>query len=282
MILPQCHSLIQMALTEDLGQRGDVTTAALVPSDARATAHFVNRKPGVVAGLEIIGQVFDALKAQAEIIYHVKDSDAVAPQTKLATVTGNTQKILTAERTALNFISHLSGIATATHELQKKISHTKAKICDTRKTTPGMRELEKYAVQCGGGANHRMGLFDMVMIKDNHIAAVGGDIAMAITKSRLYTGLLAPDLLVAVEVENLLQLRAALGARADRIMLDNMDVNLMAEAVKITNRQAIIEATGGITADNIVAVAETGVDFISSGWITHSSPALDIGLDFVS
>jgi len=272
--------LIKLALTEDLGARGDITTSALVPQDATATAHFVNRKPGAIAGIEIIGQVFAALNANVDIQYHVKDGDSVGAQTKLATVSGNAHAILKAERTALNFVSHLSGIATATYNMQQQINHTKTKICDTRKTTPGWRALEKYAVKCGGGENHRMNLSDMVTIKDNHVAMAGGDIAMAITKARLYTGMLAPDLLIAVEVENLEQLKAALGARADHIMLDNMNVDMMREAVALAKGKAILEATGGVTADNIVAIAETGVDFISSGWITHSAPALDIGLDF--
>lgn len=282
MVFEEANKLISLALAEDLGQRGDITTLALVPQDAVAVADFAARKPGVIAGIEIIGQVFAALDTKVDIKYHVKDGDYVEAKTKLATVSGAAHAILKAERTALNFISHLSGIATATHQLQEKIKHTKTKICDTRKTMPGWRALEKYAVKCGGGDNHRMGLYDMVMIKDNHIAMMGGDIAMAITKARLYTGMLAPDLLIAVEVENLEQLKAALGARADRIMLDNMDVKTMAEAVEITQHRAILEATGGITADNIVAIAETGVDFISSGWITHSAPILDIGLDFVN
>lgn len=280
MNLPETRKLIEQALAEDLGQRGDVTTLALVPQEATAVAHFVNRKPGVVAGLEIIGQVFAALNAKVDIQYHVKDGAAVAAMTKLATVSGNAQAILTAERTALNFISHLSGIATAAHHLQEKIKHTQTRVCDTRKTLPGWRALEKYAVKCGGGDNHRMGLHDMVMIKDNHIAMMGGDVAMAITKARLYTGMLAPDLLITAEVENLDQLRAAVGARADRVLLDNMSVEMMREAVTMAKGKAILEAGGGITADNIAEVAETGVDFISSGWITHSAPSLDIGLDF--
>ncbi len=276
--------LIRAALAEDLGGQGDVTTAALVPPDAVVTAYFVTRRAGLVAGLEIIGQVFDVLSAvipaqaggRVEIHYHAKDGDFVVPQTRLATVTGSAAAILTAERTALNFITHLSGIATATHTLQQKIAHTKAKVCDTRKTTPGLRELEKYAVRCGGGANHRMGLFDMVMIKDNHIAVLGGNITAAIAKARAAQ----PGLTIAVEVESLDQLRTALSARADRIMLDNMPVPIMREAVEITANQAILEATGGVNADNIAAIAETGVDFISVGAITHSAPALDIGLDF--
>lgn len=280
MNLPDPRKLIELALAEDLGARGDITSSALVPQDALATAHFVNRKPGVVAGIEIIGQVFAALGAKVDVQYHVKDGDHVAAKTKLVTVSGNAHAILKAERTALNFISRLSGIATAAHQMQEKIKHTKTRICDTRKTTPGWRALEKYAVTCGGGENHRMGLYDMVMIKDNHVAMMGGDIAMAITKARLYTSMLAPDLLIAVEVENLEQLKAALGARADRIMLDNMNIEMMREAATLAKGKAILEATGGITADNIVQIAETGVDFISSGWITHSAPALDIGLDF--
>jgi len=299
------RQLIQLALAEDFGEVGDVTTAALVPPDARATAHFVNRKAGVIAGLEIIGQVFSVLSSSAkgrgyksveiktgspdamhpritnvECIYHIKDGDMVAPQTKLCTVIGSAAEMLTGERTALNFISHLSGIATATHALQQKIVHTKAKVCDTRKTTPGLRALEKYAVTCGGGANYRMGLFDMIMIKDNHIVMAGGDIDTAVAKARAYISFGQPNLTIAVEVENLEQLRAALTAGADRIMLDNMDIVMMREGVAMADSKAVMEATGGITADNIVAVAETGVDFISVGAITHSAPVLDIGLDF--
>jgi len=273
--------LIQLALAEDLGEAGDVTTAALVPADACAIAHFVNRKAGVVAGLEIIGQVFEVLhEGKVAVEHHVKDGDVVSPKTKLCTVTGSAAAILTGERTALNFISHLSGIATATHALQQKIKHTKAKVCDTRKTTPGLRALEKYAVTCGGGANYRMGLFDMIMIKDNHIVMAGGDIDTAVAKARAYISFGQPNLTIAVEVENLEQLRAALTAGADRIMLDNMDIVMMREAVAMADSKAVMEATGGITADNIVAVAETGVDFISVGAITHSAPVLDIGLDF--
>jgi nicotinate-nucleotide pyrophosphorylase (carboxylating) len=281
--------LIQLALAEDFGSAGDVTTAALVDSAARVTARFVNRKPGVVAGLEIIGQVFAALGAEVAIKYHVADGDYAPPQTNLCTVSGSAATILEAERTALNFVCHLSGIATATHQLQSLIAHTSAKVCDTRKTTPGWRALEKYAVRMGGGANHRMGLYDMVMIKDNHLAALGGDIAAAVAKARQH----APGIPVALEVENLDQLRAALTARVDRIMLDNMPVDMMREAVGIKmswgpgsradalgRGDIVLEATGGVTAATIIPIAETGVDFISVGAITHSAPILDIGLDF--
>lgn len=269
--------LIKLALAEDLGGVGDITTAALVPDDARGTAHFVTRKPGVIAGLEIIGEVFEILRASAVITqYHVKDGDNVVARTNLCTVTGSAAAILTGERPALNFLCHLSGIATATRHLQNKIKHTKAKVCDTRKTTPVLRALEKYAVACGGGVNHRMGLYDMVMIKDNHIVMAGGDITAAIAKVRAAQ----PKLSLAIEVETLDQLRAVLAAGADRIMLDNMDVPMMREAVQIAGGKTLLEATGGVNADNIVSIAETGVDLISVGAITHSASVLDIGLDF--
>ena len=276
------QKLIELALAEDLGTRGDVTTAALVDPAAMATAHFVNRKAGVVAGLEIINQVFEqtVIPAQAgiqiKIDHHVKDGAVVAARTKISTITGPAAALLPAERVALNFICHLSGIATATHELQDKIKHTKAKVCDTRKTTPGYRTLEKYAVVCGGGTNHRMGLYDMMMFKDNHLAGLNGDVVAAVAKARAY----APDLPIAVEVEDLDHLRTVLAAKVDRIMLDNMAVPMMREAVKIVNGAVAVEATGGINADTIVEIAETGVDFISVGAITHSARALDIGLDF--
>ena len=270
------QKLIELALAEDLGTRGDVTTAALVAPDAMATAHFVNRKVGVVAGLELIDQVFATFGAVVDIQHHMKDGAVVAARTKISTITGPTAALLTAERVALNFICHLSGIATATHELQDKIKHTRAKVCDTRKTTPGYRALEKYAVVCGGGTNHRMGLYDMMMFKDNHLAGLNGDIVAAVAKARAF----APDLPIAVEVEDLDHLRVVLAAKVDRIMLDNMAVPMMREAVKIVNGVTAVEATGGVNTDTIVEIAETGVDFISVGAITHSVRALDIGLDF--
>jgi len=268
--------LIVLALAEDLGTAGDVTTRALVPQGCAARAHFINRKDGIIAGLRIINLVFKQLDPKLKAKTELTDGAFAPAGSTLCTIEGSAAAILTGERTALNFLCRLSGIATTTHRLQQKISHTKAKITDTRKTIPALRALEKYAVVCGGGVNHRMGLYDMVMIKDNHLALMNGDIAAAIAAAHAH----APNLPVAVEVENLDQLRGALAAGPDRIMLDNMPVPMMREAVRITAGRRELEATGGITADNIVAVAETGVDYISSGWITHSAPALDIGLDF--
>jgi len=267
---------VAAALREDLGSAGDITSAATIPADATATATFGARKAGVIAGLPLAREAFRAVDAAVRFTPVAHDGDAVMPGAVLAKVEGNARAILAAERVALNYLCHLSGIATATAALVAEVRHTKARILDTRKTTPGMRLLEKYAVACGGGQNHRIGLYDAILIKDNHIAVAGG-VGAAIRSARA----VAPGVKLEIEVGSLDELDAALAEGPDIIMLDNMAPDVMAEAVRRTAGRAFLEASGNITLATVRAVAETGVDYISSGAITHSAPALDIGLDVV-
>ncbi len=272
------EQLIKMALTEDLGT-GDITTMATVPSGSSASATVTFKEAGVVAGLDIFSLVFRTLDASLKVEFQSHDGVEVAPQTPVAFVTGSSFSLLMAERVALNFLQHLSGIATLTRSYVRELpADSRAKIVDTRKTTPGWRSLEKYAVQVGGGKNHRMGLFDGVLIKDNHIRAVGS-ITEAVQQARL----LAPHTLkIEVEVETLEQLHEACQAGADVVMLDNMETPLMKQAVEKTRQlfpHVLLEASGGITRERIAEVAATGVDFISVGALTHSARSVDIGMD---
>lgn len=270
--------IIERTLNEDLSDIGDITTQAVIPADAKAVGHFVSREAGVIAGIRVARLVFDVVDEDVQFERLVDDGDKVEEGTRLATVSGSARSILTAERTALNLLGRMSGVATETCRLVDAIEGTGAKISDTRKTIPGLRVLDKFAVVAGGGINHRMGLYDAVMIKDNHIIAAG-DISAAVAAARQHVG---PDVLVEVEVENLGQLEEALGTDADRVLLDNMDTRTLREAVKLADGRVITEASGGITFESVREVAETGVDIISVGWITHSPPLLDIALDFVS
>ncbi len=266
---------VTAALREDLGRVGDITSAATIPADATAEAMLVAREPGVIAGLDIAAATFAALDPEVAFVPACADGDAVDVGQALAEVRGPARAILSAERVALNFLGHLSGVATATRALVDAVAHTSARIVDTRKTTPGLRAFEKYAVLCGGGANHRFGLDDAILIKDNHIAVVGG-VAAAVHKARAAAGHLVR---VEVEVGDLDQLAEAMTAEPDVVMLDNMPPETMREAVALVGRRALVEASGNVTLSTVAAIAETGVDVISSGWITHSAPALDLALD---
>jgi len=267
-----------MALAEDIGS-GDATTAATVPSDLQATALMRAREPLVVAGLSFVQEAFRQCSAALQITAAVQDGQQLAPQTVLLEVSGPAAAILTAERVALNFVQRLSGIATLTRQFVDAVQGTPARILDTRKTTPGWRRFEKYAVACGGAKNHRLGLFDMILIKDNHLAALkhlSDPVGAAVQKARQKY----PQLQIEVEADTLEQVDQALTARADFILLDNMDVAQLRKAVQRVNGRARTEASGGVNLATVRAIAETGVDFISVGALTHSARAVDIGLDF--
>jgi nicotinate-nucleotide pyrophosphorylase (carboxylating) len=269
-------ALIDAALAEDVGP-GDFTTLWTVPEDRRAEARIVAKSPGVIAGSEVAAEVFRRVDPSLEVIVDAADGTAVMPGEVAMTIRGSARSILTAERTALNFMQRLSGVATVTRRYVRAVQGTGARVIDTRKTTPGMRALEKAAVVAGGGANHRFGLHDMVMIKDNHIAAAGG-ITAAVKAVRRQN---ERGLKVEVETTNLDEVREALAAGADRIMFDNMNWPLIHEAVELVRAadpRPETEASGGITLETIHAYAETGVDFISIGALTHSAPSLDLSL----
>jgi len=268
---------ITAALKEDLGRAGDITSAATIPADAKATAELVARKPGTIAGLDLAAAAFHALDPSVRFERSAADGDAVAAKTVLARVSGPGRAVLSAERVALNYACHLSGVATATAAFVERVKHTKARIADTRKTTPGMRAFEKYAVRCGGGMNHRFGLDDAILIKDNHIAVAGGVIA-AIRGARAVAGHLVK---VEIEVDNLDQLVEAMVEPPDAVLLDNMKPDMLREAVQLVAGRAITEASGNVTLETVGGIAETGVDMISTGWITHSAPILDLALDVV-
>jgi nicotinate-nucleotide pyrophosphorylase (carboxylating) len=271
--------LIDIALSEDLGSNGDITSAAVVPAGTIWQAKFNARKPGIVCGLDLARLAFAAVDPSLVFTALKQDGDAIAAGDDLATVTGNARNILSAERVALNFLCHLSGIASETHKLVEAVKPYKAKISCTRKTTPGLRLVEKYAVKSGGGVNHRFGLYDAVLIKDNHIAVAGG-VAAAVTAARKAVG---PSVKVELEVDNLQQLDEAIAllpiAAIDIVLLDNMDPATLKLAVEKVAGRFVTEASGGITLATVNAIAASGVDVISCGWITHSAPILDIGLD---
>ncbi len=266
---------VRRALIEDLGRAGDLTTDALVPSGLTATAQLAARSSGRIAGMEIAAHAFRSLAPEVRIAIRIADGcDAGAGET-LAVVQGSARPILSAERTALNFLGHLCGIATATRDVVKSIEPYPTRVVCTRKTTPGLRALEKYAVRAGGGANHRFGLDDAVLVKDNHLLLAGG-VSKAVQRIRACMGHLVK---VEVEVDTLAQLEDALAAGVDAVLLDNMPVETLARAVQMAKGRTVTEASGGITPSNAPAVAATGVDLISLGWITHSAPALDVSLD---
>jgi nicotinate-nucleotide pyrophosphorylase (carboxylating) len=273
----QIAQLIALALAEDIGT-GDLTAQSVVPESAVATGVMLLKQDGSISGLQMVSAVFAAVDPAIQWSPAVSDGNELPDRTILGNVSGPARSILTAERTALNFIQRLSGIATATRTYVNAIAGTPSRIVDTRKTTPGMRILEKRAVLDGGGSNHRLGLFDGVLIKDNHIAAMGGDdaIAQIINQARLQV---PHTVKIEIEVATLSQLNLALQAGADVIMLDNMDTTTMRQAVEITGGRAILEASGGVTLKTVREIAETGVDLISVGALTHSSPSLDISLD---
>ncbi|WP_068875097.1 MULTISPECIES: carboxylating nicotinate-nucleotide diphosphorylase [unclassified Phenylobacterium] len=269
--------IVRAALAEDLGRAGDITAQACVPADARLTADFVARRGGVVAGLACVRLAMAELDPGVRIDPLSADGQAVPAGTTLVRVSGSARAILTAERTALNLLGRLCGVATLTQDFVDAIAGTNATITDTRKTTPGLRALEKYAVRCGGGTNHRFGLDDAILIKDNHVAACGS-VGEAIRRAKAFAGHLVK---VEVEVDSLLQLREALAHDPDVIMLDNFTLEDMREAVTLVDGRIKLEASGGITLDTVRAFAETGVDVISVGALTHSAKVLDIGLDAV-
>jgi nicotinate-nucleotide pyrophosphorylase (carboxylating) len=272
----EIEAAVTRALEEDLGRAGDITSTATVPEDARGRADAVARQAGVIAGLPLFAAAFRRLSGEIEIAPHARDGDAIAAGTRLMTISGNARAILGAERVALNFLGHLSGIATATAAFVKRIAHTKARVICTRKTTPGLRALEKYAVRCGGGFNHRFGLDDAMLIKDNHIAVAGG-IKAVLTRAREAAGHLVK---IEIEVDSLDQLKNVLDVGlADVVLIDNFDLAAMRKAVALVAGRLVIEASGGITLETAAAIAETGVDYLSSGALTHSAQNLDIGLD---
>ena len=276
-LLPLMYEpLVRTALLEDLGRAGDITANAILPADQRARLTLSARQPGVIAGIEIARCAFETISSTIEVDIERPDGSAVTPGETIATINGPARALLTGERTALNFLCHLSGVATATASLVAAVKGTRAQIVCTRKTTPGLRTLEKYAVRAGGGGNHRFGLDDAVLIKDNHIA-LAGDIRTAIERAKANVGHLVK---IEVEVDTLTQLEEVLTLGVDAVLLDNMTVDDLRQAVAMTRGKVITEASGRITAATAPAIAATGVDLISVGWITHSSPALDIGLDY--
>ncbi|NQV07077.1 carboxylating nicotinate-nucleotide diphosphorylase [bacterium] len=271
----QWDPVLAAALAEDLGVAGDLTTDAVVPADRQASGRFVSRAGGVVAGLAVACAVFEMLDPAVEVELVAADGDSVTAGETLAVVSGPARAILTGERTALNLLSRLCGIATVTRRVVDA-ADGRASITATRKTTPGLRALERYAVRCGGGSDHRFGLDDALMIKDNHLLVAGG-IAEAMRKAKSASGHMVR---IEVEVDSLTQLQEALDAGADVVLLDNMDDDTLRAAVALNAGRATLEASGGITPDRVASIAATGVDVISLGWLTHSAPALDIGLDF--
>ncbi|MCC2612977.1 carboxylating nicotinate-nucleotide diphosphorylase [Neorhizobium petrolearium] len=270
--------LVRATLIEDLGLAGDVTSAAVIPSEHRSTVVMAARKAGVIAGLDAAALAFELVDPAITMTRHVQDGTTVGPGDTIATIEGPSRGLLTAERTALNFLGHLSGIATVTARIVNAVSNTRAAVVCTRKTTPGLRALEKYAVRAGGGLNHRFALYDAVLIKDNHVAIAGG-VSEAIRRARANVGHMVK---IEVEVDTFDQLREAMEIGVDAVLLDNMTPEQLREAVTIVGGRAITEASGGITPETAAAIAVSGVDLLSVGWITHSAPTLDIGLDFHS
>lgn len=269
---------VEQALLEDLGVRGDLTTDATVHRGTMSAATFGARRAGVIAGLAVAEAAFHALDATVVFEPLVADGARVAAGEVAARVSGPAHALLTGERVALNFLSHMSGIATLTRRYVDLVAGTGARIADTRKTTPGLRAFEKYAVRCGGGQNHRSGLYDAILIKDNHIVAAGG-IEAALSAARAHAGHMVK---IEIEVTSLDELAEALKHPVDAVLLDNMEPSMLREAVALVDRRAITEASGGVNLETVRAIAESGVDLISIGALTHSAPILDLGLDFVS
>jgi len=267
--------LVRAALLEDLGRAGDITTDAIVPADAMARVALVARQPGVVAGLDLALLAFRLVHPRIDAVVERPDGNPLAPGDVIATLAGPARGLLTGERVALNFLCHLSGVASATASIVEAVRGTRASICCTRKTMPGLRAVQKYAVRVGGGSNHRFGLDDAVLIKDNHVAIAGG-IRPALERARAHVGHMVK---IELEVDSLSQLEEALALGVDAVLLDNMDPPMLREAVAMVAGRAITEASGRITPQTAPAVAASGVDLISIGWLTHSATVLDIGLD---
>jgi nicotinate-nucleotide pyrophosphorylase (carboxylating) len=267
---------VMRALEEDLGRAGDVTSTATVPERTPARSIMVARQAGTIAGLPLAVAAFHALSPDVHIEAHFKDGATVAKGDRLLAISGPARAILAGERTALNFVGRLSGVATLTAAYVKQTAGTKLRICCTRKTTPGLRALEKYAVRCGGGFNHRFGLDDAILIKDNHIAVAGG-VKAVLERARAHAGHLVK---IEIEVDTLDQLREVLATKmADVVLLDNMDIAALKEAVKIADGKVVLEVSGGVTLASIAEIAKTGVDYASSGALTHSAPNFDVALD---
>ena len=272
----EIEEAVTCALAEDLGRAGDVTSIATIPPGTPSRTVMAARKAGTIAGLPVAAACFRRLSPEIEIVPAVRDGATVAAKTALLHINGDARAVLSAERVALNFVQHLSGIATATAAFVKKAGGSKTRICCTRKTTPGLRALEKYAIRCGGGFNHRFGLDDAILIKDNHIAVAGG-IRAVLERARAAAGHLVK---IEIEVDSLDQLREVLDCGlTDVVLIDNFDVASMKKAVDMVGGKLVIEASGGITLDTIADIAATGVDYASSGALTLSAPALDVGLD---
>lgn len=272
----EVERVVRTALAEDLHLGADVTTVATIPADMTGEANLVARDVGVVAGLYVAGAVFDRTAPGFQAMHRVADGDRVGPGDVLMTLRGPLRAILTGERTALNLLTHMSGIATLTRLWADAVGVSGARVRDTRKTLPGLRALEKYAVRCGGGVNHRMSLGDAALIKDNHVAAAG-----SVAAAYLAVRELAPEVVVEVECDSLEQVAEAVGAGADLILLDNFGLDDMRKAVDLVGGRVLLEASGGLRLEMAADVAATGVDFLSVGALTHSAPALDIGLDLV-
>lgn len=277
MITGSIRETINRALKEDI-KTGDITSLATIPIDKTASAEFLVKQEGVLAGFEIAETCFKEIDSDVLFTKYYSDGDKVLPGTVAAVAEGRAQSILTAERTALNFFQRMSGIATMTHQFTERIKHTKARLIDTRKTAPGLRELDKLAVKFGGGENHRMGLYDMFLIKDNHIE-VAGSITKAVSSCKTWRDKYSPDLKIEVETKNINEVKEALTSGADVIMLDNFSIEHIKEAVDFVNGKVKIEVSGMVNIDTIKSIAETGVDYISVGALTHSVKALDISLN---
>lgn len=269
------EEIVTRALLEDLGRTGDITTDAIVSADDTATARIVAHAAGRIAGVGIAGYIFHRLDSRLLFEVQKYDGTDAVPGDTIAVVRGNAGSILTGERTALNFLSHLSGVATATRQIVEIIADYPGRVVCTRKTTPGLRTLEKYAVRAGGGFNHRFGLDDAILIKDNHIV-VAGNITEAIRRVRRKSGHMVK---IEVEIDTLQQLETALKEKIDAVLLDNMDPETLTEAVRIVHGKVLTEASGGVTPQTARAVAASGVDILSMGWLTHSAPALNLSLD---
>jgi nicotinate-nucleotide pyrophosphorylase (carboxylating) len=267
---------VQRALNEDLGRAGDITSISTIPEATQAHAVMIARQAGIIAGLPLAVAVFRKLSPDINIQAHFRDGGAVASGVHVLTISGPARAVLAGERTALNFVGRLSGIATMTSDYVRHTAGTKLRICCTRKTTPGLRALEKYAVRCGGGFNHRFGLDDAILIKDNHVAVAGG-VRPVLQRARASVGHLVK---IEIEVDTLAQLREVLDTGlADVVLLDNMDIATLAEAVKLANGRVVLEASGGVTLQSIAKIAGTGVDYVSVGALTHSAPNFDVALD---
>ena len=267
---------VARALEEDLGRAGDITSIATIPEATKAHAVMVARQAGVIAGMPLALAVFRKLCPEIQLQAYVRDGAAVAAGVHLMTISGPARAVLSSERTALNFVGRLSGIATLTSNYVRRTAGTRLRICCTRKTTPGLRALEKYAVRCGGGFNHRFGLDDAILIKDNHIAVAGG-IRPVLERARAHAGHLVK---VEIEVDTLPQLREVLDTGlADAVLLDNMDIATLSEAVAMARGRVVLEASGGVTLNSIAEIAATGVDYVSSGALTHSATNFDVALD---